>query len=119
MSGAWSRRAKSWAPVTRNAGAATERISSWVHPRPRRADEVLVADHEERGGGNRADLVVGPPAPIVDDRLHPLQERDEVVGVGGDRLVGGSPGRELLLGGKTRIVLLRSRDLGVVAIGPD
>ena len=83
------------------------------------ADEVLIPDHKERGGGHRADLVVGPARPIVDDRLYPLEEREEVVGVGRHGLIGASPGRELLLGGEAGIVLLRCRDLRVVAIGPD
>ena len=64
MSAAWSRRTKSWSPITSNVG-----------------------------GGHRADLVVGPAGPIVDDRLHPLEEREEVVWVGRHRLVGGLPGR--------------------------
>ena len=46
------------------------------------ADEVAVADHEERGGGDRPDLVGGPAGEVVDDRLHALEEREEVAGFG-------------------------------------
>ena len=83
------------------------------------ADEVAVADHEERGGGDRADLVGGPAGEVVDDRLQALEEREEVRRVRRDGLVGGLPGGELLLGRQSRVVLLGCRDLGVVAVGPD
>ena len=43
-------------------------------------DEVSVADHEEGGGGDAADLVGGPAGEVLYDRLHPLEEREEASG---------------------------------------
>src|SRR5262245_43185170 len=53
--------------------------------------EVAVADHEERGGGDRPDLVRGPAGELVHDRLHALEEREEVRRVRRDGLVVGLP----------------------------
>ena len=69
------------------------------------ADEVAVADHEERGRGDAADLVGGPAGEVVHDRLHPLEEREEVARVGRHCLVVGLPASELLLRRQPRVVL--------------
>ena len=46
------------------------------------ADEVVVADHEEGGGGDRPDLVSGPAGEVVNDRLHALEEGKKSAGFG-------------------------------------
>jgi hypothetical protein len=46
-----------------------------------------VADHEEGRRRDGADLVGGPTGEVVHDRLHALQEREEVAVVRRDRLV--------------------------------
>ena len=83
------------------------------------ADEVLVPDHQERGSGDRPDLLGGPAGHVVDHGLQALEEREEVIRVGRHRLVRGLPDRELLLRRQARIVLLGCGDLGVVAVGAD
>src|SRR5215203_6016431 len=62
------------------------------------ADEVAVADHEKRGGGDGPDLVGGPTGEVVNDRLHALEEREEVRWGRRHCLVVGLPCGELLLG---------------------
>ena len=84
-----------------------------------KAHEVAVADHEKRRGVDRPDLVSGPAGEVVNDRLHALEEWEEVRRVRRHRLVAGLPAGELLRGRQPRIILLRRRDLGVVAVGAD
>src|SRR4029450_11888779 len=100
ISAACSRRTKSWSPITRNVGAGTERISSPVQP-----GQAWATGCTRSGNGGEAAGAGG---------LHRLEEGEEVVGVGRHRLAGGLPGRELLLGGESGIVLCRCRDLRVV-----
>ena len=66
------------------------------------ADEVAVADHEERGGGDRSDLIGSPAGEVVHDRLHALKEREKARRVRRHCLVVGLPGGELALGRQAR-----------------
>ena len=83
------------------------------------ADEVAVADHEERGGGDRSNLIGSPPGEVVYDRLHALQKREEIRRVRRHGLVVGLPSSELALGRQPRVVRPGRGDLGVVAVGTD
>ena len=80
------------------------------------AHEVPLTDHEERGGGDRADLVGRPTGELVHDRLQTFEEREEARRIGRDGLVGGLPRGELLLVRQPRVILFGRRDLGVVAL---
>src|SRR4051794_10053286 len=95
-------------------GKEVEHLGSMVE-----ADEVPVTDDQERRCRDRLDLLVGPAGPIVNDRLHALQEREEVVGVWRDGVIRRLPSGELLFRREAGIVLLRCGDFGVVAVRAD
>ena len=82
-------------------------------------DEVAVADHEQGGGADRSDFVSGPAGEVVHDRLHALEEREEIIRVRRHRVVVGVPFVELLLGRQPRVILLGRGDLRVIAVGAD
>ena len=81
MTSAWSSSVRCMTSVWRVAGKTASRQSgkrSSISAAWSRRRKVTVADHEERRGGDGPDLVSGPTGEVVHDRLHALEEWEEV-----------------------------------------